>query len=330
MPKVSVIVPAYNVEKYLNRCIDSILAQTFTDFELILVDDGSPDNCGKMCDEYAEKDKRIHVIHKENGGLSDARNVGIDWMFANSNSEWMTFIDSDDWIHPCYLEKLYYAVTESRLKISSCLAKRTSTYIIDDLTASKSTVESSEDVYTQFGKHALSYAVARLYHRSLFEKVRYPKGRLFEDVFTTYRLLLSVDRIAYIPQELYYYFYNENGIVHQQWSPKRMDEFDAYEEQLEFLSRHPEFQKTYKVIQKDYMQEISYSYYKLNNSNYHDKDKYLSILSEKMRSAIKQYKKLSGISLKNNIEYYEIAYPKQMIHYWRYLALKKKVLKRTN
>ena len=327
---ISVIVPVYNVEKYIHRCIDSILDQTFTDFELILVDDGSPDNCGKICDDYAKKDRRIHVINKENGGLSDARNAGLDWVFANSSSEWITYIDSDDWIHPCYLETLYNAVTESRLRISSCLVKRTPTYYIEDLAASKFTVESSEDVYTQFGKHALSYAVARLYHRSLFEKVRYPKGRLFEDVFTTYRLLLSVDKIAYIPQELYYYFYNENGIVHQQWLPKRMDEFDAYEEQLEFLRQHPEFQKTYKAIQKGYMQEICYSYYKLKNSNYQDKDKYLSILSEKMRSAIKQYKKLSGISLKNNIEYYEIAYPKQMIHYWRYLALKKKVLKRTN
>ena len=87
MSKISVIVPIYNVENYLNRCIDSILAQTFTDFELILVDDGSPDNCGIICDEYAEKDSLIHVIHKENGGLSDARNAGIDWAFEHSNSE---------------------------------------------------------------------------------------------------------------------------------------------------------------------------------------------------------------------------------------------------
>ena len=110
MPVISVIVPVYNVEKYLHRCVDSILAQTFTDFELILVDDGSPDNCGKICDEYAEKDSRIHVIHKVNGGLSDARNAGLDWAFANSNSEWVTFIDSDDWVDKYYLEYLYNSI----------------------------------------------------------------------------------------------------------------------------------------------------------------------------------------------------------------------------
>ena len=120
MKIISVIVPVYKVEKFIHRCIYSILAQTFKDFELILVDDGSPDNCGKICDEYALKDNRIHVIHKENGGLSDARNAGIDWAFANSNSEWITFIDSDDWIHPKYLEALYNAVKKSGCEISIC------------------------------------------------------------------------------------------------------------------------------------------------------------------------------------------------------------------
>ena len=117
---ISVIVPVYNVEKYLNRCIDSILAQTFTDFELILVDDGSPDNCGKICDEYAAKDSRIHVIHKANGGLSDARNAGIDWAFANSNSEWVTFMDSDDWIPDNYLFELYHACVQNLSQVAIC------------------------------------------------------------------------------------------------------------------------------------------------------------------------------------------------------------------
>ncbi len=106
MPKVSVIVPVYKVEKYLNRCVNSILAQTFTDFELILVDDGSPDNCPKMCDEYAEKDERIRVIHKENGGVSSARNDGIDM----SQGEWIMFVDSDDWIELNSLESLTNAI----------------------------------------------------------------------------------------------------------------------------------------------------------------------------------------------------------------------------
>ena len=125
MPVISVIVPVYNVEKYLHRCVDSILAQTFTDFELILVDDGSPDNCGKICDEYAEKDSRIHVIHKVNGGLSDARNAGIDWAFANSNSEWVTFIDSDDWVDKYYLEYLYNSILTHKTKLAVCNYEKT-------------------------------------------------------------------------------------------------------------------------------------------------------------------------------------------------------------
>ena len=111
MPAISVIVPVYKVEKYIHRCVRSILGQTYADFELILVDDGSPDNCGVICDEYAAKDSRVVVIHQENGGLSAARNAGIDWVFANSDSQWLSFIDSDDWVHPEYLQRLLDAAT---------------------------------------------------------------------------------------------------------------------------------------------------------------------------------------------------------------------------
>ena len=120
MSIISVIVPVYNVEPYLNRCVDSILEQTFTDFELILVDDGSPDNCPAICDEYARKDSRIHVIHQKNGGLSDARNAGIDWVVANSDSQWISFVDSDDWVHPMYLFTLLSAVKTTNTYVSVC------------------------------------------------------------------------------------------------------------------------------------------------------------------------------------------------------------------
>ena len=108
--KISVIVPVYKVEPYLRKCVDSVLGQTFKDFELILVDDGSPDNCGKICDEYAAADDRVKVIHQANGGLSAARNAGIDWVMAYSKSEYITFIDSDDWVADTYLERLYEGV----------------------------------------------------------------------------------------------------------------------------------------------------------------------------------------------------------------------------
>lgn len=110
MAAISVIVPIYKVEAFLHRCVDSILAQTFADFDLVLVDDGSPDSCGDICEEYARKDGRIHVIHQKNGGLSAARNTGIDWAQANSGSQWLAFVDSDDWVHPDFLRRLYTMV----------------------------------------------------------------------------------------------------------------------------------------------------------------------------------------------------------------------------
>lgn len=322
------IIPVYLVNHYLYRCLKTLISQSIIETGFILVDDGSFDNSGQICDEYALKDSRIVVIHKSNGGLSDARNIGIEWTYNCSDSEWITFIDSDDWVHPKYIEALYNAVKDSGLKISSCNLKRTSQYGIDDIVDIGYKIESSEDVYTQFGKKAVSYAVARLYHRSLFENIRFPKGKLFEDVFTSYKIFLSVDKIAYIEAPLYYYFYNENGIVHQRWSPKRMDEFDAYEEQLEYLCNHPEFSKTYKVIQRDYLQEISYSYYKLQQSDYAYKEYYLDILSDKMRAALKKYGKSAGISLREHTNYFEIAGLKRVNFYWKYQALKRKFFKR--
>ena len=120
MPTISIIVPVYKVENYIHRCVDSILGQTYADFELILVDDGSPDNCGAICDDYAAKDSRVVVIHQENGGLSAARNAGIDWVLANSNSQWLTFIDSDDWVNKTYLESLLEVADEEDSLISVC------------------------------------------------------------------------------------------------------------------------------------------------------------------------------------------------------------------
>ena len=118
MAEISIIVPVYKVENYLYRCIESIISQTFTDYELILIDDGSPDKCGDICEEYAKKNDRIHVIHQKNGGLSAARNAGIDWSYKYSNSTWITFIDSDDWVSPDYLEALCTAAVSNKKDIS--------------------------------------------------------------------------------------------------------------------------------------------------------------------------------------------------------------------
>ena len=150
MPTISVIVPVYKVEPYIHRCVDSILQQSYRDFELVLVDDGSPDNCGSICDEYASRDSRVHVIHQENGGLSAARNAGIDWVFDNSDSQWITFVDSDDWVHPQMLEKLFDAAMEQNTLISICgFIETTGDIPCPALEIGESRLWSAEEYYIQ-------------------------------------------------------------------------------------------------------------------------------------------------------------------------------------
>lgn len=243
--KISVIVPVYNVEKYLNRCIDSILAQTYRDFELILVDDGSPDNCGEICDEYAAKDNRIHVIHKENGGLSDARNAGLDWMFANSKSEWVTFVDSDDWIHPRFLEIMYEAVTKFDTLMSVCNYSMQEEYTdYPEINQIKMFCKESEQAYIDKNIASMP-AWAKLYHRTLWNDLRFPKGKVNEDAFTTHIPFFNAKQVTVVYKELYYYFTNNSSLMRSEWTPKKMDEVEAWKKRLKYL-KFNNYKKAYK------------------------------------------------------------------------------------
>lgn len=235
MPKISVIVPVYNVEAYLPRCIDSILAQSFKYFELILVDDGSPDNCGKICDDYSKKDDRIVVIHKENGGLSAARNAGLDWSFANSNSEWIAFIDSDDWVHKDYLKILYTSCLENNTLISICGFQYTSGTIDDtDMVNSSLRIIIPEEIWCS--EQLLSIlAWNKLYKKELWINIRFPIGKQHEDEFTTHRLLFQCDYISFLPFPLYYYFQREDSIMRKPWNLKRLDAIEALQSQIDFF-----------------------------------------------------------------------------------------------
>ena len=207
-PRVSVIVPVYKVEPYIRRCIDSILSQELSDFELILVNDGSPDNCGKICDEYAEKDTRITVIHQNNGGLSAARNKGLDYVLGKKSTKWLTFIDSDDWVHPQYLSALYNAVLQTGLNISSCGYVQTDIMVPYSDEIITVTQEDTELFYT--GEQSVQAIVAwnKLYRREDFENIRFPEGKIHEDEYTTYKLLFKNDKTAVVNNALYYYFIN--------------------------------------------------------------------------------------------------------------------------
>jgi len=237
MPTISVIVPVYKVEKYIHRCVDSILAQTYRNFELILVDDGSPDNCGAICDAYAVRDSRVIVIHQENGGLSAARNAGIDWAFANSDSQWLTFVDSDDWVHPEYLQQLFTSAQELNVSVSVCSYEETeSASPVVGGSALKPILWSAEQFYMQKLINA-TIACGKLYRKDCFEKRRYPVGRIHEDEFVTYRILLEAKEIAFTEAPMYAYFVNPSGITKSSWTPKRIDALDACQEQIAYFEQ---------------------------------------------------------------------------------------------
>lgn len=293
MPEISVIVPVYKVQQYLQQCIESILVQTFEDFDLILVDDGSPDDCGSICDKYAETDRRIHVIHQRNAGLSAARNTGINWSYEYSCSKWITFIDSDDWIDSRYLEVLYNVALKCNVDVSICayheIGERSS---VDrgSFSDGDGTVWKTEDFYFQHRVNA-TVAWGKLYNKSLFETYRYPVGKLHEDEFLTYQILFSRVYVGVTKEKLYYYFMNEKGIMKSWNKNKRMDLKEAYTQQIAYFESHC-FEEAKKSSARAYIGALCawINESKEFRSQGKKNEKHLKILLQELRNALKNYK----------------------------------------
>ncbi len=238
---VSVIVPVYKVEEYLEECIASIVSQTYQNLEIILVDDGSPDNCPWMCDEWANRDSRIKVIHKENGGLSDARNAGIDIC----TGAYIAFVDSDDYIKPDMIQKLYAALIRENADIAACGIL---TCDGDKHTAwgCKDVVGTPEEIYALLYNDT-AYPVAawnKLYRHSCWEALRFPVGKTCEDAFTTYQLIHNARRIVMVPEALYCYRIRPGSIMTSSFSLKKLDEEEAWRCNYQFMEHyHPQFRK---------------------------------------------------------------------------------------
>ncbi len=221
-PKISVIVPVYKVEQYLDRCVKSILGQSFKDFELILVDDGSPDKSGEMCDEWAKKDNRIIVIHKQNGGLSDARNCGI----AKCSAQYVTFIDSDDYVREDFLSYLYDMAVKNNSDISMCQFINIHGEDFERLTEENDIIEfpSYQDCCIRFCQDAqYCVAVCKLYRMDLLLKYPFPVGRMHEDAATVGKLLYEAEKISVGTKKLYGYYQNPQSITHT-YSKKRFED----------------------------------------------------------------------------------------------------------
>lgn len=244
-PLISLIIPVYKVEKYLDRCMQSVINQTYKNVEIILVDDGSPDQCGAMCDTYAKKDSRIRVIHKENGGLSDARNAGIEQMLG----EFVAFIDSDDDISPYYIENLHRALEEMQADMSvSCFET-----VLDEnkplATPHPYTAEEIELCSPKECMRRILYqnagievsAWGKLYRRDLFIDMRFPKGKLYEDIPVIPRVICQCSRIAVIKNKDYYYYQRKNSIRSNSFSMKKMEAVYHTEDLMDFITnRYPE------------------------------------------------------------------------------------------
>lgn len=233
-PLISVIIPCYNVEEYLPECIESILNQTYKNLEIFLVDDGSPDNSGKICDEYVTKDKRIKVIHKENGGLSDARNVALNVM----KGEYVTFVDSDDYVTDNYVEILYKLITEYGAQMSAVLHQTFKDGTVPPLcyeSVSKYILSSAEALEGMFYQSTFdTTAWAKMYHYSLFsDGIRYPKGWLYEDLPTTYRLMMKCNCIAFSNCRNYFYRIRRTSIEGAPFHPRKYESCVKIIRQLE-------------------------------------------------------------------------------------------------
>ncbi|MBV4417258.1 glycosyltransferase [Clostridium tyrobutyricum] len=238
-PKITVIVPIYNVEKYLHKCIQSIINQTYPHLEIILVDDGSPDNCGSICDDYSLKDDRIKVIHKENGGLSDARDVGLD----NATGDYVSFIDSDDYISKEFYEVLINLIIKYNADIAQCEFLE----IYEDYTYNEvkiyidqniNILNNIEALNNLFNENYVNTVVVwnKIYKRELFKNIRYPKGKVHEDEYTTYKLLFNAEKVVLTSKKMYYYLQRSNSIMGKGFNIKSLDKLEAYHQQILFYN----------------------------------------------------------------------------------------------
>ena len=287
---ISIIIPVYKVEKYLENCIESVLKQTYTNLQIILVDDGSPDNCGKICDEYAKKDPRIEVIHKVNGGLSDARNVGI----AKAKGKYIGFVDSDDYIKEDMYEILINLIKEYDADVSICN--------LYDVIDGKEYIKNNENGIQEYSrleilkevlldKNIQSYAWNKLYKKELFDEIKYPIGKKYEDIGTTFYVFEKCNKIVVTSEPEYYYLKRSDSLVNNVTESTVLDYTDI------IIQRYLYTQKNIEKLRK-------YNNYYLAKTliTAHNDIELLGSISEKMQEKYKELYNLVYNIMKNDRE----------------------------
>ena len=298
---ISVIVPIYNVEKYLHKCIDSLIGQTLKDIEIILVDDGSTDKSGVICDEYGLKDNRIKVIHKKNGGLSDARNTGIDI----AKGKYISFIDSDDWVDLQMFETLYNIAIKNDADIvqgdyieSYDENIRIEKSILENITK----YNSEEILHNLYGYNATKTVIVwnKIYKRELFNGIRFPKGKINEDEFTTYKILHKANIIIDTNIPIYYYRQREGSIMNSNFNIKRLDALEALKERIEYFIQH-ELTELYYKSEAQLCSLIKSFYISIHSSNIENKSSLLKVLNRESQKNYFKFIKNREISIKEKL-----------------------------
>ncbi|MDO4838899.1 MAG: glycosyltransferase [Clostridia bacterium] len=232
---ISVVIPVYNVEKYLRKCVDSVLNQTISNYEIILVDDGSPDGCPAVCDAYAAKYSNVIAFHKANGGLSDARNYGVQ----HASADYVVFVDSDDYVDPEYLESLWklHVKYGADITVQGVRRETESGKLLNAIESSREHVSAPEDALALMliGKEIGIFAVGKLYPRTFLLNTPFPVGKLHEDIFTTYLLLDQGTKAAIGKGSYYHYVIRDGSILTANFSIHHMDSFTGANEIIQFV-----------------------------------------------------------------------------------------------
>lgn len=268
--RVDVIVPIYNVERFLPQCVESLLMQTYEDVNIILVDDGSPDNCGKICDEYARQYDNITVLHKENGGLSDARNVGI----AHSNSELIMFLDSDDWVEHDMIERMVSIMMNADTDIVVCqsvLEFPTKTVYLKEHTNKVQIVSKADAIKLVLEKKLNVSAWGKLYRRKLFEGIQYPVGCLHEDIPVIFKLLVHAQKkIAIMDSPLHHYRQQEASISHCNYTKRNFKCYEFVNDVKWVVDKYPYMRKSYEGFYFHFIKSLLVMFDRSSKQEYYE------------------------------------------------------------
>ena len=257
-PKISVVIPVYKVEEYIHQCIDSVINQTYTNLEIILVDDGSPDNCGAICDEYAAADERIKVIHQENQGLSMARNNGI----KIATGKYFGCVDSDDYIQPKMYEIMVQAMLENDLEVVECSMQKGSKIYFDQ-EKGKVFIETFDEALERIVHPGFFNVMNKLYNYKLIENIPFVKGKIYEDIIFNSEVWKKIDKIGFVPLALYYYNQEGESIMRSSYSTKKIEGYWVIKEAIENFKKKATTKRGHELLRKNFLRTTLYHFHSL-------------------------------------------------------------------